>query len=282
MKEYLDIAEKIRNSDAVLVGASNGFSISEGLHLFADNQAFEEVFGDFKRKYGIRSILQGCFTQFPSEEEKWAFYSRLVNHYSGNYSGSANTDALKKMIGNKPYFMVTSNGENHFELAGFDPVNIFEIEGSWKDMQCENRCCDALYPAFELIKEMGEKEKDGKIPMQLVPKCPHCGGTMMLHWAGNNAFIPDTKAAKQFQKFIDTWHNKRIVVLELGIGWRNQLIKEPLMRLVAQEQNAIYVTINKGEIYITDEIKEKSFGFDGDITEVLQRLAEANERVGRI
>ena len=40
----------IEDADAVLIGASNGLSITEGLHLFADNQAFEELFGDLKRK----------------------------------------------------------------------------------------------------------------------------------------------------------------------------------------------------------------------------------------
>ena len=73
MEEYREIAEKIGKADAVLIGASNGFSISEGLHIFADNEAFEEVFGDFKRAYGIRSILMGLFAKWPSEEIKWAF-----------------------------------------------------------------------------------------------------------------------------------------------------------------------------------------------------------------
>ena len=40
----------IDGADAVLIGASNGLSITEGLHLFADNQVFEELFGDLKRK----------------------------------------------------------------------------------------------------------------------------------------------------------------------------------------------------------------------------------------
>ena len=35
------------------------------------------------------------------------------------------------------------------------------------------------------------------------------------------------------------------------------------MRLVAGEPNATYVTINLGEIYIADNIKEQSFGLDG-------------------
>ena len=48
MGEYKEIAAKLKEADAILIGASNGFSISEGLHIFAGNQAFEEVFGDFK------------------------------------------------------------------------------------------------------------------------------------------------------------------------------------------------------------------------------------------
>ena len=64
MGEYKEIAAKLKEADAILIGASNGFSISEGLHIFADNQAFEEVFGDFKRSYGIRNILSGLFANF--------------------------------------------------------------------------------------------------------------------------------------------------------------------------------------------------------------------------
>ena len=71
---------------------------------------------------------------------------------------------------------------------------------------------------------------------------------------------------------------KKLVVLELGIGWRNQLIKAPLMRLVDQEPNATYVTINLGEVYIADSIKRKSFGLDGSLGEILSALREADQR----
>ena len=46
MNEYREIAQKIKEADAILIGASNGFSITEGLHLFADNEVFETLFGD--------------------------------------------------------------------------------------------------------------------------------------------------------------------------------------------------------------------------------------------
>ena len=57
MNELKLAAEKIRSADAVLIGASNGLSISEGLHLFADNRAFDDLFGDFKKKYGLQCLL---------------------------------------------------------------------------------------------------------------------------------------------------------------------------------------------------------------------------------
>ena len=83
MIDWNPIAEKFGEADAILIGASNGLSITEGLHLFADNAAFEKLFGDFKRKYGLGCILQGMMAGWPNEEEKWAFWARLIHHYCG-------------------------------------------------------------------------------------------------------------------------------------------------------------------------------------------------------
>ncbi len=275
MEEYKEIADSVKQADAILIGASNGFSIAEGLHIFADNKAFEEVFGDFKRTYGIRNILMGLMANWPSEESKWAFLSRLINHYSIGYTGSPNTEALKTIIGEKPYFFVTSNGENHFELAGFSSERIWEIEGSWKEMQCEQGCHDSLYPLFPLIPDMAASEKNMKIAKELVPGCPKCGGAMSIHSPQHHGVKADMEAQKRFQNFIQKYHEKRIVILELGIGWRNQLIKEPFMRLAEKEPYAVYITLNKGEIYIPDGIAAKSYGLDGDMTEILERLKRA-------
>ena len=80
---------------------------------------------------------------------------------------------------------------------------------------------------------------------------------MDIHMGAGQRMIPDTAAQARFQNFLKTYHGKKLVVLELGIGWRNQLIKAPMMRLVDSEPNATYVTLNLGEIYITD-ISKKS------------------------
>lgn len=42
-------------------------------------------------------------------------FSRLVNHYSGNYTTSSVMEDLKTIVGDKPYFILTSNGEGHLK-----------------------------------------------------------------------------------------------------------------------------------------------------------------------
>ena len=99
MIDWNPIAEKFREADAILIGASNGLSITEGLHLFADNSAFDELFGDFKQKYGLRCILQGMMAGWPSEEERWAFWARLIHHYCGQYRPTPVMNDLKAIVG---------------------------------------------------------------------------------------------------------------------------------------------------------------------------------------
>ena len=147
------LRKNFREADAILIGASNGLSITEGLHLFADNAAFDELFGDFKQKYGLRCILQGMMAGWPSEEEKWAFWARLIHHYCGQYQPTPVMNDLKAIVGEKDYFVVTSNGEGHFELCGFDPTKIYEIEGNWFTMQCARPCHDTLYSSLEVVEK---------------------------------------------------------------------------------------------------------------------------------
>ena len=204
MINWNSIAEKLKEADAILIGASNGLSITEGLHLFADNVAFEELFGDFKRKYGLRCILQGMMAQWPGEEEKWAFWARLIRHYCGQYRPTPVMEDLKAIVGDKDYFIVTSNGECHFELCGFAPEKIYEIEGNWLTMQCALPCHDTRYPSLKVAKQLAVAEQDGRVPAELLPHCPKCGGPMDIHMAAGERMIPDTAAQEQFQNFLDT------------------------------------------------------------------------------
>ena len=210
----------ITNSDALLIGASNGLSIAEGYHIFANNEMFRRQFGDFQQKYGILNVIQGCFYQYPTDDDRKEFFVRLVKYWITDYKPSQVMKNLRRVVGDKPYFIITSNGDTHLELSGFDPKKVFEIEGTFANT---------------------------------------LGGV-------------DDKNP-QLQEFLKQYSNKQLVILELGIGMRNTLIKQPLMQLAAQLQNSHYITMNLArELYIPQQIADRSIGLKGDIAETLHEL----------
>ncbi len=274
-KIYQEIYDFIQNADAVLIGASNGLSISDGYHIFADNQWFHENFGDFRTKYGIHNILQGMFLNFSCPEEQWGFFSRLAYKVHYQYQPSKMMLNLYSLVKEKDYFVVTSNGEDHFTPTGFLAEKIFEIEGKLTEYCCACHCHDEIYCNKRDIITMAKAEKNGLVSTKLLPRCPKCGSVMEPNLPKDQSFFQTKhwkKKEENYQCFIQKYHNKKLVILEMGIGWRNQMIKAPLMKLAATEPKAIYITFNKGELFIPEEIKNKSIGIDGDIALSLKQI----------
>ena len=85
----------------------------------------------------------------------------------------------------------------------------------------------------------------------------------MKHTIYYGRFLPNTQGEEALKQFLQNWIGKKKVILELGIGPRNQLIKAPLMQLAALDPSITYITINKGQLYIPQEIASQAYGFDG-------------------
>ena len=123
--------EWLNEADAILIGASNGLSIAEGYHIFADNDDFKRYFGYFRQKYGISCLITGVFAHIPEHEQ----YMRTVRKYLiEDYAGSTVMKDLLDLVRGKEYFIVTSNADTHFQMNGFDPMRLFEIEGNFAGM----------------------------------------------------------------------------------------------------------------------------------------------------
>ena len=230
MTEIQQAAEAIREADTLLIGASNGLSIAEGYHIegyhiFANNEMFRRQFGDIQQKYGIRSVIEGCFFHYPCEADRREFLHRLIQYWVTDYRPSQVMKDLLAVVGDKDYFILTSNADTHLELSGFAPGKVFEVEGTFENIILNT---------------------------------------------------PIVDKSQQANAFLNHYHSKRLVILELGIGSRNRLIKLPLMQLAAREPQAVYITLNlTQELYIPEEIAKKSIGLAGDLAETLRMLREA-------
>lgn len=238
---YHNVLEKIQEADNIIIGASNGLSISEGIHIFADDASFRENFSDFRKKYDFHSIIQGCFYPYPSQEEKWAFYSRMYQYFLSNKKASPVMKNLYELVKDKDYFVVTSNIDAHFTLAGFPTDRLFEIEGNCRNLQCSQGCHDQIYPGSEILEEMAQIQENEKIPATLIPQCPKCGYPMQVHIEVDRNFLRGQSwqnSYQAYQHFIKKAHGKKIALLELGVGARNQMIKAPFMKLTNLEEHA--------------------------------------------
>lgn len=270
------IYKEISSADKILIGASNGLSIAEGIHIFADNDDFKENFSYYRNQLGIPNIINGCFFPYETDEERWGFYSAIYHYFNAVKPAGVIMNDLLNLVSNKKYFVVTSNIDAHFIKAGFDTERIFEIEGNCCEMQCSKSCHNTIYSAEELLVSMFEQLENGKTNRDLIPKCRNCGGKMKLHIETDSNFVKDKKwrnQASAYHEFCTVSADEKIVLLELGVGPRNQLIKQPFMNFTYSHSNVTYITFNRGEVYIPHEITEQSIAVDANISDILQVLA---------
>lgn len=65
-----------------------------------------------------------------------------------------------------------------------------------------------------------------------------------------------------------------ILYLELGVGLNTPaIIKVPFLRMTMANPQATYVCLNLGNVYIPDEIADRSVGIDGDIAVILDSFS---------
>lgn len=266
----------IKEADAILVTASNGLAISEGLNLFAHDEKVHEVLGDLEEKYHFPNLLAGLSFQYPDYLDYWRSMARAAEYYSYSYQASSYMQDLKEIIGNKLYYIWTSNTDHHFIQAGFK--NVFEVEGSWYSGICSKHPEHGQVDLKEALHKIYLKDQAGTLTDVDIPTCDKCGASLNINLAGEN-FVVNSEQIKGLREFLVENESTNLLVLELGIGPRNQLIKEPSMQLVSVSPNSRYITINKGELNIPSDIQDRSIGFSASIKTAFEEIL-SGESIG--
>ena len=265
---------EIENADALVIGAGAGMSAAAGFSY--SGERFEKYFSDFHKKYGFSDMYSGGFYPYETLEEYWAWWSRhiWINRYAVT-AGKPYTDLLNS-IKDKDYFVLTTNVDHQFQLAGFDKKRLFYTQGDYGLWQCSKACHNKTYDNEETVRKMVSEQKDMKIPTELIPKCPVCGAPMTMNLRCDNFFVQDQgwyAAAERYEDFIRRHKDLRILFLELGVGANTPvIIKYPFWQMTAQNPNATYACINYGEAAAPSEIAKQSICINKDISKVLQDL----------
>lgn len=265
---------QLEAADAIVIGAGAGMSASAGFAY--SGERFETHFADFHKKYGITDMYSGGFYPYDTLEEYWAWWSRhiLVNRYDAGV-GKPYTDLLRLVQG-KDYFVLTTNVDHQFQLAGFDKQRLFYTQGDYGLWQCSKACHDRTYDNEASVRQMAARQKDMKIPTELIPKCPVCGAPMTMNLRSDDTFVQDKgwyAAADRCSDFIRRHQGLHVLFLELGVGANTPaIIKYPFWRMTAQNAQAVYACINAGQAFCPERIAKRSICIDGDIAQVLSRI----------
>lgn len=268
------LKDAIAGASAIVVGAGAGLSTAAGFTYAGER--FERLFGDFAEKYGIRDMYSGGFYPFASPEEYWAWWSRYIWHNRYEPTPKDTYGKLLALLQGKDFFVLTTNVDHRFQLAGFPKERLFYMQGDLGLWQCSEPCHSATYDNYDVVRLMVQDQRDMRVPSELVPHCPRCGRPMAMNLRVDQTFVEDEgwhEAAERYAAYLDAHQRGRALYLELGVGMNTPaIIKFPFWRRTLENGEATYACVNYGEPFAPAEIRDRSIVLDSDIDVVFDQL----------
>ena len=266
-----ELVEVIHAAEAVVVGAGSGLSTAAGLTY--DGERFRRHFSDFIEARGFTDMYTAGFFPFPTPEEQWAYWSRHIWYNRYVKAPKDTYKKLLKLLGRKDFFVLTTNVDHQFQLAGFPKERLFHTQGDYGLWQCSVPCHDATYDNREVVRRMVEGQRGMRVPTELVPRCPKCGEPMGMNLRADDTFVEDEgwhAAADRHRDYLNAHGEGRVLYLELGVGMNTPaIVKYPLWRRTYANPQARYACINYREAYAPAEIRGRSTLLSADVDEAL-------------
>lgn len=215
----------LESADTIIVSAGAGFSAADGLD-YTSKVLFRKHFPSFI-DIGLDTLYSAIGFEFPSEEDKWAYYFsniQMVRSWPGWSLYQCLVPWLK--ASGKDVHVRTSNADGLFLANGWDEDRLSTPQGRYSVLQCLANCrpdstFDTL-PFFDAALPFLDPRRQRLTDPSKVPKCKNCGGEMMLCVRGGDWFNerPFQNGEVRWRKFRhDILRNeKKTVILELGVG----------------------------------------------------------------
>ena len=240
-----ELAERIDQADAVVIGGGSGLSSAAGYDHYHWSPALSEALAPFREQYGFTSPLAGFYYCFSSYGEQWGYYSQYIRFMWEAPTGQPYLD-LQALVADKPAFVLTTNVDRQF-FRVFPKEQICAFQGDFGYCQCSQPCRDEIWENRELVKELTSRLNGAHLPEEDVPRCRDCG-RVLVPWVRDDTFLEGRAWKAQLDRyhaFLRHWlleqTGKNILLLELGVGEMTpSIIKLPFWELTARNQNVFY------------------------------------------
>lgn len=268
-------AELLKQADAIIVGGGSGLSSAAGYNHYHNDRMYREHFQEFDDKYGIKYLMKGFYYVYSKPEQQWGFYCKYIDFMRKAPAGKPYLN-LKKILDGKNYHILTTNVDGQFSKV-FPEEKICCFQGDFRYFQCGQPCHDKIYDNRHYIEKMLAGMHDLEVPYDLIPRCPKCGWKM-VPWVQDDTFLRGNAWNESYQRYMDFLaqnHNKKLVLLELGVGdMTPSIIQLPFWEITAKNPDTYLINVTLDKTTEPLHLKGKILNFVMDINDFLEEMSE--------
>lgn len=267
IKEYSndEILEKMTQAEKILVGLGEEFD--EGKVLGKSHEHVEGCNIIKASGYGWAIPLwkDYCLERLGDTAILWAI------------------EKLSGILRGKDVFLVSTSTNGKVSESGIRSVMPC---GSGRKKQCVDGCGEVimdmtqednekLLHGFEALFREGEKSRIKLQELFHLGNCPECGKPLVLNtvYAENYNELGYLEHWNAYTKWLQGTLNKKLLVLELGVGMRfPSVIRWPFEKVVFFNQKAFLCRVNEKLYHLTKELSEKGCGISMNAIDWLNQL----------
>lgn len=267
------LREWLSGATHVLVGAGAGMTAAAGID-YGDEDDFARRFPVLRAK-GFRARYEFIGYDAWTPAEAWAFWASHVHQVRWGVRDDATYRSLRAMIGDRDYFVVTSNVDGLFVRNGFDEARTFTPQGDYALMQCRRACTRETWPSRPPIERAIaaiDPQTFTVADPAAIPTCPRCGGPTFMNVRADEYFIevPYEAQADRFGAWMREAIGARLLVIEVGAGFNTpSVIRWRMERVVAAARDARFVRINPQYPHVPAAFASRAASVGATINDVL-------------
>lgn len=270
-------ADWITEADRLLITAGAGLSAAAGFD-YTDRERFAELF-PVLRQAGVTARYEMIGRDLPPEYH-WGFWAVHTNDIRFNPAPSPLYQRLRGIVGNRDYFVMTSNVDQLFARNGFAADHLYTPQGDYGLYQCLTPCTREVWPSKSIIRAAldGYDRASGKVAADAIPACPNCNGEVFLNVYAGAWYIDD-----HFRPGLDRLNEwlaqtresgDSVGIVEIGAGFNTPgVIRWPSEWITRALPNAKFIRINRDHAEVPDELGTRALSVPADANDAITQLS---------
>ena len=267
------LGKQLAQADCVLIGAGAGLTTAAGIDYAGDD--FRREFGEWIVRYGFTDLYSAGFYPFETDEERWAYWAKHI--WFGRYRTGALPlyRQLLQKVAAQDYFVITTNVDGQFEMAGFDPQRIFATQGDYAFFQPASGSPAELYYNREWVERALPAIHDCRLPSELIPHTPE-GQPVSMNLRCDDMFVEDARwhqQARRYSDFVRAASGRKLLLLEFGVGFNTPvIIRFPFEQMAAQFPDATLVRFNRDYPQLSTQGIPRFMAFTENVSRIVSAI----------